>query len=348
MKIFAKTIILFCLPGLLFLSCEKVIHSQKLATLQEVNDPYHFMWATKNLLFVTDSSDPLKKRTTILVYSLENYQLLKQFGGPEMFKIQPAHGVFLFLLPEKFAVNSSGKVSIYNYDYQLLQELEHGGDSFFYVPFSDKYIGRQVHSENKINYYRLNLYDSELNIIKELCRKEFVGKAFTGDFSFAVYEDKVYVTNIKDALFIEVFDENGNSIQSITHDCTRVKVTQEHKDLHMSNLTNRPGWERYFKSREEMEEYYRKLITYPEYFPAIVGIHLADNKIYVHLRNQVEDKREFWILDLNGQIKDKKMIPFKLRSESSWYPYTIQNECLYQLILDEQTGNWGLFSMKLL
>jgi hypothetical protein len=324
-----------------------VIIPQKLATLHEIKDPYHFMWATKNLLFVTDSSDPLKKITTVLVYSLENYQLLKQFGGPEMFKIQPAHSVFLFLLPEKFAVNSSGKVSIYDYDYQLLQELEHGGDSFFYVPYGDKYIGRQVHSENKINYYRLNLYDSKLNIVKELCRKEFSGKAFTGDFSFEVYEDKLYVAKKKDTFLIEVFDKEGNSIQSITHDCNRVTVTQKHKDQHMSNLTNRPGWERYFSSREEMEKYYGKLITYPEYFPAIVGIHLADDNIYVHLRNQVEDKREFWILDLNGLIKDKKMVPFKLRSESNWYPYTIQNKYLYQLILNEQTSKWELFSMKL-
>jgi hypothetical protein len=95
MKISVNTIILFFLPWLLFLSCEKVIHPQKLAILQEINDPYHTLWATKDLLFVTDLSDPLKKRTTILDYSLKNFQLLRQFGGPEMFKIQPVHSVFL-------------------------------------------------------------------------------------------------------------------------------------------------------------------------------------------------------------------------------------------------------------
>lgn len=348
MKTFKRIMILFSLSGLLFVSCAKENEPQKIATLHEVTDPHNRMWASKNRLFVTNSTDPLQMRTTVLVYSLEDHRLVKQFGGPEVFKIQPAHSVFLFLQPDKFAVNSSGKVSIYNSEFELLQELAHGGDSFFYVPFGNKFIGRHVYPKNKINYYWLNMYDSELNIIKELCRKEFVGRAFSGDYSFDVYEDKLYVANRRDDFFIEVFDVEGDKVNSFAHDCSRVKVTQEHKDQHMNKLTSRPGWERYFKNREDMEEYYRNLIQYPEYFPAIADIIIADKKIYVVTVNQVEDKRELWILDLDGKVIDKKMVLFRMRSESIWYPYIIQNKHLYQLILNEQTNKWELYSIKII
>ena len=348
MKILTRIMILLFILGLLFISCTKETHPQKLAVLAEISDPYYNMWATDELLFVTDSTDSEKKKTTVMVYSLDNCRLVKRFGGPDIFKIQPAHSVYLFLQPDTFAVNSSGKVSLYDYDFELLKELEHGTDSFFYIPFGENFIARQVYSENKINYYRLNLYDSQLKIIKELCRKEFSGRAFTGDFSFQVFKDNVYVAKQRENFYIEVFDREGNLIKSITHDFPRVKVNQEHRDLHLKSVTSRPGWEKFFNSREEMEEYYRKLIKFPEYFPAIDAIHISDDKIYVTTSHQEEEIREFWILGLEGEVLDRKMIPFKMSSNNIWFPYTIQNNRLYQLILNELTGNWELFSEKLI
>ena len=348
MKSIRQAIFLFCLPGLVFISCATETQTQKIATLHEVSDPYYLMWATENFLFVTNSPDTSKMQTYVLVYALKDGQLVKQFGGPDVFQIQSDHSVILFLRPDKFAVNSSGKVSLYNYEFELLQEQEHGRDSFFYVPWGDKFIARHIYRENKINYYRLNLYDSELNIIKELCRKEFTGRAFSGDFSFAIYQDKLYVAKRRDDFFIEVFDKEGNLVKSIAHDCAQVKVTQAHKDEHMSKLTNRPGWENYFKSREEMEAYFRKLVKFPEYFPAIERILLADDKIYVQTRNQAEDQQEFWVLDLDGQVLERKMVPFKMRSEIICYPYTIQDERLYQLIFDAEAGEWELYASKIL
>ena len=344
-NLFLRIIIFLSFLGLVFVSCSKERQPKKLAALPEVQNPYRTMWATKNQLFVTDSSDISQRMSTVLVYSLRDFQLIQKFGGPAVFQIQPAHSVFLFLLPDRFAVNSSGKVSIYNYNLQIIKELEHRTNSFFYAPFGEKFIARQVYSENKINYYRLNLYDPELNIIKELCRKEFEGRAFSGDFNFQVYKDKVYVANSRDDFFIEVFDKEGNTVRTISYDCPRAKVTQQHKDIHMSKLTNRPGWENYFDSREKMEEYYRNLIKYPEYFPAITAIHLSEDRIYVVTGIHAAEKRQIWILDLDGQVLEKTTVPFKMRSESVWYPYTIKNRRLYQLIINEETGEWEIYSV---
>jgi hypothetical protein len=347
MKTTNRMIILIWFLGLTSFACIKEAQPQKLAVLPEIQDPYNTMWASENRLWVTDASDALQKRSTILVYSLEDYHLEKRFGGPSVFEIQPAHSVFLFLSPDRFAVNSSGKVSIYDYSFEPLQELDHGRDSFFYVPFGDKFLARQVYSENNISYYRLNLYDSELNLIRELCRKKFAGRAFSGDFSFDVYGENVYVARRTDGFTIEVFDRMGNLVKSINHDCSRVKVTQADRDQHMSRLLNRPGWERYFSSREEMEEHYKNLIEFPEFFPAIAALHLADDQIYVRTSTQTDNTREFWILDLDGQVCAKKMVPFEMQTEQVWCPYAIRNKHLYQLILNERTDEWELFSVDI-
>jgi hypothetical protein len=348
MRNLKSKVIFMCLIGILFFSCANDHLPQKLAALSEINDPYHLMWAAQNHLFVIDSKDPLQIRASVYVYSLENYRLKKHFGGKEVFQMQPAHSIFLFMLPDKFAVNSSGKVSVFDYDYKLIKELEHQPDSFFYVPFGDKYVARHIYYENKVGYYRINLYDSELNLLKEFCRKEFAGRAFSGDFVYEIDDNKLYLANRTDDFLIEIFNEDGNKIHTIKHDYERVKVTQDDRDVHMNTLLSRPGWERYFKSKEEMETYYRNLIKYPEYFSALANIQLADNKIYVLTRRQVEDTREVFILDLKGKIIKQKMLPFKMRSSSIWNPMTIHNEHLYQLVKNNDSGEWELFRTKLL
>jgi len=315
--------------------------------LNEIADPGQHLWITQNRLFVANATDSLKRGNTVLLYALNEGKLLKQFGGPEVFKMQPAHSVVLSLQPDNFAVNSSGKVSVYNYKLELVQEKEHGQNSFFYVPWRDEFIAREIYVEDSTEYYRLNIYDSGLNVIKELCRKEFRGKAFFGDFSSTIYKDELYVSKIREDFTIEVFDTEGNNIRSISHDCYRVKVTQEHKDHHLSRLTGRPGWERYFNSYKEMEEYYKNLIKYPDYFPAIQSMVVADDRIFVFTSKQIEDERELWILDLTGSVIKKEMVPFRMQSLSMPYPYTVHNNHLYQLIPNDLTDLWELYAVAL-
>jgi hypothetical protein len=338
----------FYLTGLILLSCVKETAPGKIAVLKEVTDPGPHLWISQNRLFVANATDSLKRGNTVQIYALRDGKLQNQLGGPEVFKVQPAHSVVLFFQPDKFVVNSSGKVSVYNHHLELIQEKAHGQNSFFYVPWRNKFIAREIYVEDSTEYYRLNIYDSDLNLVQELCRKEFSGRAFFGDFSFSIYKDELYVSKIRDDFNIEVFDEEGKNIRSISHDCPRIKVTQEHQDHHLSKLTGRPGWERYFNSRGEMEAYYKNLIRYPEYFPAIQCIHLADDKIFVFTGNQIEDKREIWILDLSGNIINKVMIPFRMRSLRIAFPYTVHDNKLYQLIPNDQTDRWELYSLAII
>ena len=101
-----RTLTLLCLTGFVLLSCRKETEPEKIAVLKEITDPDQSLWTNSNRLFVANATDSLKMRTTVQVYSLKDGNLLRQFG-----------------------VNSSEKVSIYNYDFELIQELEHGNDS---------------------------------------------------------------------------------------------------------------------------------------------------------------------------------------------------------------------------
>ena len=116
----------------------------------------------------------------------------------------------------------------------------------------------------------------------------------------------------------------------------------------MNALLSRPGWERYFKSKVEMEQYYKKLIKYPEYFPAITNHILDGDKIYVLTRRQVHDKREIFIFDLEGKIIDRKLVSFTMRSNNIWNPMTIHDNHLLQFIKNENTGKWELYKTKIL
>lgn len=321
--------------------------TRRLGTLAEVTDPHDLLWAHDELLFVTNADNDLQMRDTILVYALGDLSLQRTVGGPERFKIQSAHSVELVMQPDRFVVNSSGKVSIYDYDFVLLDELEHEGSIYFYEPFGDNFVAREIHYENDVGYYRLNLYDAELGLIRELCRKEFVGRAFSGDFSKKVYGDRLFVAKRTDDFLIEVFDESGNRVAEIGHDYEKVEVTGQHRDEHLNALMSRPGWERYYSSRDEMEADLRGRVVFPERFPAIRRIQVQNDRIYVLTNRQVGDTRELWILDLEGRLLERATIPLRMRSALQWYPFALHNGRVYQLLPEESTGTWSLYQARI-
>jgi hypothetical protein len=322
--------------------------SRQLGTLTGITDPHSVMWAHEDLLFVTNADNEEQRRDTLFVYSLDDLSLLGTIGGPGTFRIQPVHSIEIFLQPDRFVVNSSGKVSVYGYDLGLLTEFEHEGSTYFYEPFGDNLIAREIYREDDIDYYRLNLYDADLSVIRELCRKEFEGKAFSGDFSKKVYEDGLYVAGRTDDFLIEVFDRDGSIVRRIEYDHDRVEVTERHRNEHMNNLLSRPGWERYFSNRTEMEEYYRGRIIFPDHLPAIQMIQVHDDRIYVLTNAQRGETREMWILDLQGELLERKMVPFRMRTALLWYPFTVHRGHMYQLLPNDATGRWEVVQTKIL
>jgi hypothetical protein len=315
--------------------------------LAQITDPHDIMWAHDDLLFVSNADNEEKKADTVFVYSLPDLSLQGMIGGPDVFDIQSAHSVELFPHPDRLVVNSSGKVSTYSYELELENDLVPPPSTYFVEPFGGGFVARDIHNEDDVGYYRLNLYDAELNLIRELCRKEFEGRAFSGDFSKQVYGNELYVAKRTDEFVIEVFDRDGSITRRIEHDYDRVEVTEQHREEHMAGLTSRPGWEKYFSTREEMEQYFRNLVVFPDRFPAIRLIRVAADRIYVLTNSQHGEAREIWILDLEGTLQEKRMVPFRMQTALRWYPLAVHQNHLYQLLPNETTGTWELLRTTL-
>lgn len=177
---------------------------RKLGPLAGITDPHDVMWAHDDLLFVTNSDSEQQRWDTLFVYSLEDLSLVGSIGGPALFQIQPAHSIELVVQPDRIVINGSGKVSMYDYDLALLDELEHPGNTYFFEPFGDSFVARQIHDEK-------------------------------------VYGDELYIAGRTDDFLIEVFDLEGSVARRIEYDHDRVEVISRHWDEHMNGLMSRPG-----------------------------------------------------------------------------------------------------------
>ena len=321
---------------------------QEISALPNISNPYNHMWVDSLQLYVTDATGPDERRTTVHVYSLPEARYLFSFGGdgegPGRFVVQPAHSVHLYTGHQNLIINSGGKVSMFNRAGELIRELRHQRDSYFYQPFGDGYAGRQIVNEDGRTCYLLNLYDSELNFQRELARKMDPGLAFSGDFFFQVYRNRIFMTGTEDDLVLHIYNLEGEKSLDIRLQYVRIPVSEAQRSEHFDRLLNRPGWDAYFDSREEYTRYLNQRIRYPEQFPAVMDMMVADGRIYLVTYDQQDGLREVLVLDPGGNMLSRQMVPFRMKSELEFFPFTIGNGLLYQLIPSEETGEWYLYT----
>ena len=160
--------------------CEQYKDRARYLVCEIITDPHDIMWAHDDLLFISNADKEERRGDTVLVYSLPDLSLRGKLGGPDVFEIQSAHSVELFPHPDHLVINSSGKVSTYGYELEIENEVVPPPSTYFVEPFDTGFVARDIHYEDEVGYYRLNLYDSDLNLTRELCRKEFEGRAFSG------------------------------------------------------------------------------------------------------------------------------------------------------------------------
>ncbi len=328
-------------------SCTNKPISQKVCTLSELTLPEEYMYADKEQLFLIDSNgDPDERKTHIYVYSLKDYSLLFTFGGvgeqPGKFLIQKGHNVNLSVRPDLLSVSSTGKVSTFKRDGTLVGEIAiPQGDHFGFQPFGRGHVGTESYKENDKYYYHVMLYDSVLNVTKKLSRHENARIAFYTGFFYDVRGDRLYVVGRTRDFDIDVYDIEGELIQTIHHDYERVSVTADQMEALLDIYRTNPAWAPYF---EEI----KKSLKYPERHQAIQRLYVDNEHIYVITRNQVEGRRDIWVLDLDGSLKRKTMVPFSMKTAFMWNPCVFRNGRLYQLIQDQETQKWELFETNIL
>jgi hypothetical protein len=285
----------------------------------------------------------ITEETSIYIYGAKDFKLRKKFGregeGPQEFKGFAS----LYVYPDYLLVNSSGRISFFTREGEFIKQ-----NNLPFYGVNVRVVGKAFVSngridENGIPYRTINFYDAEFKKIKEIARIETAFQRSKGEwrqfhmeFSFHpyTYKDKVFVIGHEDFI-IGVFDENGDKLFDITQKYERLKVLEEEKKAVLDWFKINPG-------SRNMPSSIKKMIRFPDYFPAVRDMVINNEKLYVRTYKKNGGKTEFFILDSKGKLLEKVFIPIYERNRREYYSYSICDGKVYQLIENEDTEEWEL------
>ena len=283
--------------------------------------------------------------TSVYIYSLKDFKLVKKIGkegeGPREFKILPFLPLFVNITDSQIVVNSFGKVSRFSKTGEWISEEKvKGGYLFFIMPVGDHLVAQGGLQEGKNRFRTVNIYDKQLNKIKEVCRvmDDFKGPGNGYDvlekrFRHQVIGNRILVSKEKEFI-LDVYDPEGKKISVIGQDYDRVPMTRKDQEDITDYLKNSPRTKAFFPLFGGLR--------FPGHFPALMNLYCANNKIYVMTWRRNEGKNEFFIFNSSGQLIKKTYIPLTYRNAIEASPLAIGNDRLYQLVDNEKTDGWEL------
>jgi hypothetical protein len=278
---------------------------------------------------------------TVSLYSLLDYSLQKKFGkrgeGPQEFKVisYGSTGLALDVQPDVLVVASIGKLSLFTREGKFIKEMK-ASSNFFgnrYLALGEKYVGFGSKMAGNINYMTVNIYDEQLNKIKEVCKWESPYRlgagtqVFAEPYIFCSSGDKIFTTNGVE-FKIDVFNSMGENLYTINQEYKRLKISEDTKKIVIHFFKNSPSTKDVFQ--------FLQPIKFPEYLPAVFNFMVTDHKIYVHTYKRQDDKSEFYIFDLKGKLLNRIFLPLKEQTPMTFFPYCIKSNKLYQLVENEE------------
>ena len=128
---------------------------------------------------------------------------------------------------------------------------------------------------------------------------------------------------------------NGKKQFDIKQKYERLKVEEEDKEAVHKWFKINPGTRNGYPA-------FKKMIRFPDYFPAIRDIVITNKKLYVRTYKKREEKTEFFIFSIKGKLLEKVFIPIYERNKREYYSYSICDGKVYQFIENEDTAEWEL------
>lgn len=282
---------------------------------------------------------------SVLIYSLEDYKLIKRFGqkgqGPQEFQVLPHIPVGIDASTDKLVVTSMRKISYFTKQGEFLNEVKGASLALRLKLFGDNFLGWSQARQDGVLYNTICIFDKTLNKIEEIYR---IKDSYQGPgmgyrvlpkvFSYQAYENKIVLPGDNDKS-INVFDKDMKKLFSITVDQKPRKVDPGVKE----RLT------RYYKTGYQSKTIYERMLKpliFPDVFPVVVDFFAADGYIYVMTSRTVESGDEFFIYDMKGKFVKQLVLPIIYESEFSPYPTIVQNGKLYQLVENDAGEVWEL------
>jgi len=319
---------------LIFFFFSGAVHAEKLAALPDILKPLRLTIDTDRF-YVTEG-------TTIYIYSLTDFKLMKKFGksgeGPQEFN----GNVPIQIIPraDDLMINSFGKISFYSKDGIYQRELKTSSISLFFRPLGKQFVGYGFIQEDKTVYTTINFFDASLKKGNEIYRhKRFIQQS--GDINpIATRNPLLYTSDNK--IFVDgedgvirCFDNTGKKVLSIDPKIKKRKVTEEDEERYRNFYKNDPRF-------RDAYENLKQRIKFPDYFPPIQFYIVMDKKIYIFTYKKEGENNECIVFDTQGKLLKKTMVPLFYGTAIEPYPPDIKNGKLYQLIENVDEEEWEL------
>jgi hypothetical protein len=309
--------------------------SEKVGELPEIMNPQVISVGAENLY--------VSEKTTVYVYSLQDYKLKHKFGtageGPGEFK----QYAFVVPTPDALLINSQGRISYFSRQGEYIKETKSqvGFIGGAFMPLGKNFAGQGFTVVDQKFYKTFNLYDSKLAKIKEVYRYHVVRSQSKINplsvrlyrFDCKSYKDKFYAGNDAEGI-IKVFDPDGKEIRTIRYPFKELEVTREQINEMLAHYQINPDTKTAYARLKDR-------IEFPKFYPRFYDF-FADDFLYVLTFKRQENQAEFIVFDDNGKFVKKIMVPFYQTNMHVTYPHNIRGGKLYQVVENEDDELWEL------
>jgi hypothetical protein len=305
------------------------------------------------MISVQDTEMVVVEGPTVYVFSLPDVSLKLSFGklgqGPGEMSSMPYIYNRSIPLPDGYFVDSQEKVLYFSKEGTFIREKKKPIGVSSFVPVGRNFVGSKLAViEGKTQYQTVVLYDERFEIIKELARDLSPAQSVRATtelpldaLNFTVYGDKIYVERSREGFLIEVFNSEGELTDKIRKDIKRRSIGGREKKELLEDFKEDPSIQAF--GFDNVVQQTR--LIYPDHLPAITGLVIADDRLYVRTSQKYEVPHEFLVLDLKGrelgrfQVSGLTETPYVAHlNNSNVKYYTISQGKIYSLTFgDEET-----------
>jgi len=275
-----------------------------LTTFEEVTKPIELRIHGVNA-YISD-------RNSVLIINISTGEIVKKLGrrgeGPEEFKTPPR----IHFLKDKIILNDVHKILTYSYNYILINEFRLGSIINRINPLEEKFVFSTTKIINNQEYYVFTLHDKKCKKNKSLIKAEFNPRSkffLTPMPRCRTWKDKIYIALPKKGFIMEVFNESGEKLFSITKDFAKIRSTEQHRSLALFELRNRVG-RKAFERAKQIGAFDRPM---PEFLAPIKNFWVLDDKIYVKTHDITNSKEKYIIMDVLGKTLKTVFLPYTIK-----------------------------------
>lgn len=320
----------------MLLGLVSISFAEKVATFSQFMRPDRIM-VDNNRIFIVEFP-------YIHIYSLDDYKIINKIGGrgegPKEFM---GRRLNLLPYPDHIIVNSQGKITYWKKSGEFIKEVKCPFAAGV-EPCEDVFVAlgfRQRNSEDRFNYQTIDVYDKTFKKLGEIDRKkaDFQGergiRIYGQPYYFYVMNNKYIVVTGHEGFELNVFDKKGQKLYTITRDYKKIKVTEDDKREVHDYFRNHPRFRAIYEARKH-------LIKISDYFPAIQGFQSFGDKLFIYTYHKKNGKTQFFVYDEKGKFEKELYLPVHKKDIQGNFPFTIENQKLYQFLENEEDDVWEL------